>query len=87
MIEERLKEALKFMQLTPFVTYHEIKKRYKELSKQYHPDISDDSEKMQKLNESYEILKKYIDNYRFSFSKEEIQKQYLGNDYAEQFRF
>ena len=87
MIEERFKEALDFMGLTSFVTFQEIKDRYKELAKEYHPDKGSDNIKMQKLNQYYKMLKNYIENYRFSFSKEEISKQYLGSDYVEQFRF
>jgi len=86
-MENKFKEALKFMGLTPFVTYDEIKKRYYELSKKFHPDFGGDQEKLQKLNEYYKLLEQYIKNYRFSFSNEEINKQYLGNEYASKFRF
>ena len=87
-MEENFKEALSFMGLPSFVTYQEIKDRYKQLAKKYHPDKNSfDDKNMQKLNQYYHLLKTYIENYRFSFSKEEISKQYLGNDYVEQYKF
>ena len=86
MIDE-LQKALNFMGLTPFVTYKEIKKRYFELSKKYHPDFGGDSKKMDKLNKSYNLLKNYIENYRFYFNEEEIAKQYNGSEYVKQFKF
>ncbi len=83
----KYEEALEFMNLSSFTTFLEIKNRYKELSKEYHPDFGGDSQKMDKLNQSFKLLKDYIENYRFYFSDEEILKQYNGSEYAEQFRF
>ena len=31
---------------------------------------------MQKINEAYEIIKNYIQNYKFTFSEEEISRQF-----------
>ena len=86
MIEE-FEKALKFMELTPFVTFGEIKNRYLELSKKFHPDFGGSIEDMENLNSSYQLLKKYIENFRFSFSEEEFEKQHIGSDYADRFRF
>jgi DnaJ-class molecular chaperone len=55
---------------------NDIKKRYKNLSKKLHTDKGGDEEEMKKLNWAYKVLKEYIDNFRFSFSDEEILKQY-----------
>jgi len=87
MIIKEFEEALNFLGLTSFVTYDEIKKRYLELSKKYHPDFGGNSEDMEKLNRYYRLLKRYIENYRFSFSEDEITKQHMGSDYADRFRF
>ncbi len=87
MIEREFEKALLFMDLAPFVTFGEIKKRYRELSKKYHPDFGGDKDKMDKLNNAYNLLKEYIENYRFTFGKDEIQKQHMGSDYANRFRF
>jgi len=86
MIKE-FEDALNFMGLTSFVTYDEIKQRYRELSKKMHPDFSGNSDDMDKLNKSYNLLKTYIENYRFTFSEDEVRKQHIGSDYANRFRF
>ena len=87
MIAKGFEKALKVLGLTPFVTYDEIKKRYRELSKKLHPDFGGSAEDMDRLNRAYEFLKKYIENYRYTFSEDEIKKQHLGSDYADKFRF
>jgi DnaJ-class molecular chaperone len=46
------------------------------MSKNLHSDKGGDEEKMKKINWAYEILKNYAENYRFTFSNEEILKQY-----------
>ncbi len=86
MIED-FQKALDFMGLTPFVTFKEIKQRYIELSKEYHPDFGGDSKKMDELNRSYNLLKEYIENFRYYFNEDEISKQYNGSEYVKQFRF
>ncbi|SMC10085.1 J domain-containing protein [Nitratiruptor tergarcus] len=80
-------EALETLGLPPMVSYKEIKERYRELSKRYHPDRGDESEKMAQINHAYEILKNYIENYKFSFSQEEILKQFPFEEYVNKFRF
>ncbi len=85
-ISKRVHDALAFMQLPVLVSYEDIKKRYRELSKKYHPDFNQQEDKMRKLNEAYALLKNYIFHYRFSFSDEEIQKQYPENGHGRKFR-
>jgi DnaJ-class molecular chaperone len=84
---KEFEKALKVLGLTSFVTYSEIKLKYRELSKKYHPDFGGDKEKMDRLNKAFNLLKEYIENYRFTFSEEELQKQHIGSDYASRFRF
>ncbi len=86
-ISKQLHKALEFMELPVLVSYEDIKKRYRELSKKYHPDFNQQEDKMQRLNDAYALLKHYIFHYRFSFSDEEIQKQYPENGYGRKFRF
>jgi len=86
-IDKKFEEALNFLGLAPFVTFKEIKDRYIELSKKFHPDFGGDIKKMEKLNLYYNLLKEYIENYRFTFSKDELERQHLGSDYASRFRF
>lgn len=81
-------EALDILGLPPMISYKDLKKRYRELSKKYHPDIVGDSnETMVKINQAYNLVKNYMENYRFSFSEEEILKQFPYNEYIKKFRF
>ena len=54
-----------------------LKKQYLKLSKKYHPDVEGGCpEKFKEINEAYKLLKLYMDNYRFSFEKEEFLDQF-----------
>ncbi|WP_419764386.1 MAG: DnaJ domain-containing protein [Arcobacter sp.] len=54
-----------------------LRKNYLKLSKKYHPDAVDGSdEKFKEINEAYNLLKTYVENYKFSFEKEEFLDQY-----------
>ena len=86
-ITKTLHKALDVMGLPVLVSFEDIKKRYRELSKLYHPDFNQEEDRMRSLNESYALLKHYVFHYRFSFSDEEIQKQYPESDYGRKFRF
>jgi len=84
---EELTKAREFMSLPPLITLRELKKRYKELSKELHPDKGGSLEMMQKLSESYKMLNDYIENFRFKFSEEEIAGQFPYDSYKKRFRF
>jgi len=83
----KIKEALEFMQIPPLSSIKDIKRQYKILSKKYHPDITGDETMMHKLNESYDILMTYCENYKFTFDEYEIKKQYPNTFYKNNFRF
>jgi len=70
-----IKKALEILELPPFITKEDIKRQYKELAKKYHPDIYGSDEHMSKINMAYEVLIDYIDNFRYSFDDDEINKQ------------
>jgi preprotein translocase subunit Sec63 len=54
-----------------------IKKRYQKLSREFHPDMpGGDAQKFQEINKAYKILIKYVDNFRFRFTKEEFANQH-----------
>ncbi len=81
-------EALETLGLPPMISYIDLKKRYRQLSRKYHPDIvGNGNDAMARINRAYEILKKYMENYRFSFSEEEILRQFPHKEYQEKFRF
>ena len=60
-------------------TLKEIKLKYKNLMKKWHPDKhKDDASKAtlmsMQINEAYEIIQNYINNYEYSFDEEDIKK-------------
>ena len=57
-------EALKLFGFTSNFTKEELKKRYLELSKKYHPDLNGDEEMMKKVNSAYEVLKSRNSQYK-----------------------
>ncbi len=84
---KQLYDALKILELPQFVSYKEIKTKYYELSKKYHPDIYKDKNKMVEINSAYNLLKEYIENFKYSFDEDEVHKQYPENYHADRFRF
>jgi len=83
----KIKQALEFMNIPPLSTIKDIKRRYKKLSKKYHPDITGDDEMIHKLNEYYRVLMDYCENYKFTFDELEIKKQHPDSYYKNNFRF
>lgn len=79
-------KALKILNLPPFVTKDEIKKQYKYLVKKYHPDIYKDSSKILEINSAYKLLMEYIENFRYSFDDEELNKQMPNISHSNKFK-
>ena len=74
---DEFQDAVSLFGLIGLEIKEDIKKKYLKLSKQYHPDKLDgDKEKFQQINLAYDILKFYIDNFKFTFSYDEYQNQY-----------
>ena len=80
-------EALEIMQLPVLINIKDLKERYKYLAKKNHPDIVGNSDKMVEINRAYNILKEYMTNYKFTFSEEEINKQFPEDAYVSKFKF
>lgn len=59
----KLEEARKILNLPKRTTRREIIEKYRKLVKKYHPDKKGDEELTKKINEAYEILMEYCDNY------------------------
>jgi curved DNA-binding protein CbpA len=51
------KEYYKILKINKDATLTEIKRAYRDLARQNHPDKGGDIEKMKDLNEAYEILR------------------------------
>lgn len=79
--------ALEVMELPVFISLKELKSRYRELARKYHPDMSNGDKMMGEINESYKVLKTYMENYRFTFSQDEVLKQFPQDEHALRFRF
>ncbi|WP_459886357.1 molecular chaperone DnaJ [Caminibacter profundus] len=62
--------------MSPLSTINDINKKYKSLAKKVHSDIGGDEDKMKEINWAYRVLKEYVENYRFTFSEDEILRQY-----------
>lgn len=68
-------------------TTKEIKNKYKNLMKKWHPDKhKDDPEKATKMsvmiNEAYEIIMNYCNSYEYAFDEESIkQKTYTPQEW------
>ncbi len=84
---KELNRALEILELPKFITQNDIKKQYRFLAKKYHPDLGGDVQKMEEINHAYRLLMKYIEEFRYTFDDDEINRQYPGADYAQRFRF
>lgn len=67
-------EALRLFGFTSNFTKEEIKKRYLELSKKYHPDLNGDEEMMKKINSAYEVLKSGNSQYKTAKKQDNYDK-------------
>lgn len=70
-------EALNLFGLTGGFTEENLRKKYLELSKKYHPDMGGSDEMMKKVNAAYDALKGKTINYDFTYFnslKEKLQK-------------
>lgn len=85
--QKRIQKALEILNLPVFISLKELKSYYRNLAKQNHPDRRGEADKMSDINSAYEVLVTYMENYRFTFSKEEILKQFPQEDYATRFKF
>jgi len=81
---EEITKALQILGLYEFATLKEIKNKYRELLKEWHPDLCRVNEDIRKektieIINAYRIIMDYCEQYRFSFSQEEIGK-YISAD-------
>ncbi len=70
------KDAVESLELLSLTSREHVRKKYLKLSRQYHPDMEGGStEKFQEIQEAYEILVEYMDNFRFVFDENEFKQQ------------
>jgi DnaJ-class molecular chaperone len=74
---EKFEKAVDMFGILIRTSKKDLKKKYLKLSKKYHPDMPEGSdEKFQELEESYELLRTYMDNFIYSFDEEEFKSQF-----------
>ena len=84
--KEQIQKALEILELPPFITKEDIRTQYRFLARKHHPDRGGDAAKMEKINEAYAILMKYIEDFRYTFDEDEVSRQFPGVDHADRFR-
>ncbi|ADH86901.1 J domain-containing protein [Desulfurivibrio alkaliphilus] len=78
---DELKTAMEVLGLDDQATLAEIKRRHRELVKRHHPDgkrqqpSAEDQRLIRRINTAYRVITNYVNNYRFSFSREEFYRQ------------
>jgi hypothetical protein len=91
---KQIREAIAIFGLHEHETLRDIKKKINTLIKEWHPDVSNNKketakEKSISLLSAKKIIMDYVDNYKISFEKHEIEKylpphelwmQRFGND-------
>jgi DnaJ-class molecular chaperone len=83
---DQIHEALEVLELPQFITKDDIKRQYRFLAKKHHPDRGGEADKMEALSRAYELLMQYIEDFRYTFDENEINRQYPGVDHANRFR-
>jgi len=83
---DEIEYALDILGLPKLITKEDIRKQYHFLAKKNHPDLGGDTNDMEQINRAYKFLIHYIEEFRYTFTEEEILKQFPGADYAQRFR-
>ena len=80
-------EAMDILGLPNMITRDDLKQRYRELAKRYHPDrVDGNSKEMDRIIRAYELLLEYIDGFKFSFDEDEFKKRYPHYHHNQKFR-
>ena len=82
-----IQHALDVLDLPALVTRADVKKRYRQLAREHHPDRGESDERMEAINGAYALLVAYMDRFRFRFDEAEIAQQYPEGEHAQKFRF
>ncbi|RRS31109.1 MAG: heat-shock protein [Epsilonproteobacteria bacterium (ex Lamellibrachia satsuma)] len=83
---EEINNALEVLSLPKLITRSDIKKQYRFLAKKNHPDQGGDAVKMEQINRAYKLLMKYIEEFRYTFDEDEVNKQFPGAEHADRFK-
>ena len=85
---EEITKARQVLELQEFATVKEIKNKYRTLLKEWHPDLCRENEAIRQrktieIINAYRIIMDYCEHYKFSFSKEEIEKYMSPEEFWE----
>jgi DnaJ-class molecular chaperone len=70
------KNAVETLDLLSLSSKEDVRRKYLQLSRIYHPDMSSGStQKFQEIRDAYEILTHYMENFRFVFDEQEFKQQ------------
>ena len=84
---KKIDESRKLFGLPEYATLEEIKKEYRKLAYQYHPDQCTDQDKTQceamfkKVTQARDVLLNYCINYQYSFKKEHVEQVHTDQDF------
>jgi len=84
--EEEITKALETLKLPTLITRADIKRQYHHEAKKNHPDLGGDAQKMEEISSAYKLLMSYIDNFRYTFSHEEISKVFPQSGHHDKFK-
>jgi DnaJ-class molecular chaperone len=78
---EKIIKAKSLLGLRERATLKEIKNKYKNLMKKWHPDkhkenVEQATKMSAQINEAYKTILEYCNNYEYSFDESEIAKRY-----------
>jgi curved DNA-binding protein CbpA len=83
-IVDDIEWAREVLSLPPLSSLKELKAIYKNLQKNFHPDVIGENNRIRDINRAYNIIKDYIENYRFRFNKDEILSQHPSDIFYSQ---
>ncbi len=74
-------KAAQTLEISTALNLEQIRQIYWEMVKRWHPDKSAENsqerhEMMARINEAYKIILDYFENYRYSFTEEEIKQNH-----------
>lgn len=58
----KIQEAYQLLEVDENISDEDLKRKYKEAAKKYHPDICDDKEKFKSINEAHQLIKDHREN-------------------------
>ena len=77
-----VKDYYKILEIEDNFTEDSLKKKYRELSKKYHPDINPDGgEKFKEINEAYDILSDSCKKRQYDFERSGGSQFGFGNPF------